>query len=246
MCTVVFIPEKNKNIFASLRDENPARPAAVSPAFTRNNSITFLAPQDALGGGTWIGVNDSETVIILLNGGFSNHTRKDQYHKSRGLIVTDLLATAMPIIHWELFDLTDIEPFTLVVWSERMLFHLVWDGQQKFRIKLNAAEAHIFSSATLYNNQAKENRQAAFQKWLSQHPDVTQASLLNFFNSIPDCENGFMINRSEKIKTLSYSYLELSNHAVADFYYTDFQHQMQIANTISIKSVNSNNLASII
>ncbi|MFM2359477.1 MAG: hypothetical protein RLY16_1470 [Bacteroidota bacterium] len=246
MCTVVFIPEKNKNIFASLRDENPARPAAISPAYTRNHPITFLAPQDALGGGTWIGVNDSETIIILLNGGFSNHISKNQYKKSRGLIVTDLLATSMPIIHWELLDLTDIEPFTLVVWSERMLFHLVWDGLQKFRIKLNSAEAHIFSSSTLYNKQAKENRQAAFQKWLSKHPDVTQASLLSFFNSIPDCENGFIINRSEKIKTLSYSYVELSNHAVVDFYYTDFQHQLQIANTISMKTTISNNLATFI
>lgn len=242
MCTVVFIPEKNKNIFASLRDENPARPAAVTPVLVKKNNNNFLAPQDPLGGGTWLGVNETETVVILLNGGFVNHVRQKQYKHSRGLIVTALLASTMPIIEWELLSLQDIEPFSLVVWSDRLLFHMVWDGQQKFRFKLDATKPHIFSSSTLYDENAKKNRHILFQNWLLKNPSISKNDLLHFFNSIPDRENGFIINRMEKTKTVSFTFIVINNNSVADLCYDDFQKNKASIHTISMKKTFYSNL----
>lgn len=235
MCTVVYIPDNDKVFFASLRDENPLRPTAISPDIFFANDTTVLAPKDTLGGGTWLGINEYKNVIILLNGGFEKHKLKEQYRKSRGLIVLELLSTEMPVVEWELMNLEEIEPFTLLVWHAEKMFHLVWDGNQKYRFILDSTVPHIFSSSTLYSAEAKTNREKLFQKWIATNPDISKGSLLNFFKSAIDNENGFIINREEKIKTLSFSFIELNNNAVAELNYHDLQNFMQSSKTISMK-----------
>ena len=134
MCTVVFIPGKDNYFFASLRDENPARLRAIAPSFIAAPNGNYIAPTDPSGGGTWLGANEFGNVIILLNGGFKNHNRKTAYSKSRGIIVKELLADSMPVIEWNLMNLENVEPFTLIVWADDKLFQLVWDGEEKHRI----------------------------------------------------------------------------------------------------------------
>lgn len=236
MCTVVFIPVKDGYHFASLRDERPLRLQAIVPSFIHGNS-NYIAPVDPSGGGTWAGVNDNGNVIILLNGGFQNHTKKNSYAKSRGKIVTELLADNMPVIEWNLMNLNDVEPFTLIVWSEEKLFQLVWDGCQKHRINLSKAAAHIWSSATLYGETAKNYRTALFNKWMSTSKKITKLSLLNFFNTHNDAHNGFLMTRDEKIKTLSYTFITLGKDKSAVMHYHDFlsgtEHNLTI--TLAIK-----------
>ena len=236
MCTVVFIPKNNKLIFASLRDESPVRQRAISPEIFNSNDLEFLAPQDSFAGGTWLGVNDRKNVIILLNGGFENHKRADHYRKSRGLIVMELLASETPAIDWVLIDLKDIEPFTLLVWSCEMLFQFVWDGSKKHSFKLNSNIPHILSSSTLYSLEAKRARQDFFEKWIALDPAITKLALHNFFRSMPDGENGFIINRNEIMKTLSYSFIELSTDNVAELDYYDLQNFSHTSKRISIKT----------
>lgn len=231
MCTVVYIPDNDKMFFASLRDESPLRPTAITPAVFVTNDITVLAPQDALAGGTWLGINDYKNVVILLNGGFEKHIHRNDYRKSRGLIVTDLLKTATPLNEWETLDLDNIEPFTLMVWSGGLLFHLVWDGAAKHQQELDATLPHILSSATLYQADAKAKRTLLFQNWMATHPAISSASLLDFFKSFGDNENGFIMNRNEKVKTLSYSFIEL-NHSMAELKY--FELKSKSANSQSI------------
>ena len=93
MCTVVFIPANKKIFFASVRDESPLREKAIVPIISTIGNVSFLSPKDPVAGGTWIGANDQGNIIILLNGGFENHQRKNCYRKSRGIIVSELLAT---------------------------------------------------------------------------------------------------------------------------------------------------------
>lgn len=52
MCTVLFIPDTNKMFFASLRDESPLRPTAITPQLIKKDNLTILSPQDTLAGGT--------------------------------------------------------------------------------------------------------------------------------------------------------------------------------------------------
>jgi len=221
MCTVVFIPGDKEFYFGSLRDESPKRPGAMKPEINELNGVSYLSPKDPMAGGTWIGVNSAGNIIILLNGGFINHQRKNYYRKSRGLIVTELLASEMPVVEWSLIDMEDIEPFTLVVWTDNNLFELVWDGSEKHRTRLEATQAYIWSSSTLYNEEAKAMRQELFHNWMAMDPPVSKLSVLNFFLSFKNDEHGFIMNRGEVTKTLSFSFIELSNHnkdAVMSYY----------------------------
>jgi hypothetical protein len=220
MCTVIFIPGNKKHFFASLRDESPTRPEALAPERYTAGEVKYLMPRDALAGGTWVGINEYKNVIILLNGAFENHKRKAFYPKSRGIIVSELLLSVMPVIDWQLMDFTNIEPFTLVVWSDDHLFELVWDGNEKHRKGLDSSVSHIWSSSTLYDKSSKLNREELFKNWIAMSPPISKLSLLNFFKSTDDAENGFIINRNEKMKTLSFSFIELtqSNSAKLDYY----------------------------
>ncbi len=219
MCTVVFIPGNEKHFFASLRDESPLRPPAEAPKIT-GDELKILSPKDLLAGGTWIGVNDFGNVIILLNGGFEKHIRANSYWKSRGLIVSELLTSQVPVVDWNLMNLEKIEPFTLIVWSDENLFQLVWDGLNKHRIRVDQTIPHLWSSSTLYDSEAKLSRDELFQNWITMNPPVSKLTLLRFFNSSSDAINGYIINRAEKVKTLSYTFVELAdNNAVVMNYY---------------------------
>lgn len=243
MCTVVFVPDTDKVFLASLRDESPLRPA-ISPEFYAAGGTTILCPRDTSAGGTWLGINDHKNVIILLNGGFEKHVRKDFYRKSRGLIVSELLESAMPVVDWELLNMQDIEPFTLIVWSDNHLFRLVWDGNQKHRIRLDSTMPHIFSSSTLYSPVAKAYREDLFQNWIAMDPPMTKLSLLRFFKSAPNSEDGFLMNRNEIVRTLSYSFIEMNHQGAAAFSYYDLQRFTYHHKTLELKTKASDCLVS--
>jgi len=232
MCTVLFIPKGDKYFFASLRDENPLRPRATAPDFKLMGNTNVLSPTDALAGGTWLGITETGKVIILLNGAFEKHERKANYTKSRGFIVAELLASNSPIADWDLFEMKAVEPFTLVVWCEGDLFELVWDGEIKHSTRLEATQPYIWSSSTLYNGDAKAHRKSLYQNWLGIDIPVSALSLLNFFKSHPDVENGFLMNRNEQTKTLSYSFIELQLNKSAELHYYDFS-----GNTCTTKNI---------
>jgi hypothetical protein len=235
MCTVVFIPGSSKCQFASLRDENPQRPKAGQPTISSNGTVSYLAPLDGLAGGTWAGVNDFGHVIILLNGGHTNHQKQPYYSKSRGLIVRELLQSELPVVDWNLMDLTHTEPFTLVVWSDNHLFELVWNGQQQTKTMLDTSLPHIWSSSTLYPAGAKAYRSHLFYQWINSSPKVSRQSLLGFFRSYQHPENGFLMNRGGQIKTLSYSFIEISNNKRGLFSYHDFAMELLTSAEIPLR-----------
>lgn len=236
MCTVVYIPNNNEKYFASLRDESPDRPEALPPALYKLSNIRILSTKDPLAGGTWIGINDFQNVIILLNGAFQSHLKEGTYKKSRGLIVTELLSTEMPVIEWSFLNLTNVEPFTLVIWSDNNLFELVWDGTNKYRKLLDHTIAHIWSSSTLYNSQAKQDRMKLYERWMRTKPKIDKESMLGFFKAQNDPKNGFMMNRNEKVKTLSFSFLSLEVNRQAVFEYDDFKSQEKYIQSIAFKT----------
>lgn len=220
MCTVLYLPGKEHICFASLRDESPSRALAKFPELVNDGGIAILAPIDPQANGTWLGVNEFGNVLILLNGGFAKHPLGLKYRKSRGLIVTDLLKTELPLVTWRLINLHQIEPFTLVVYSECMLFELVWDGEHKHQRKLNNQESHIWSSSTLFHAEARKNRKDTFDNWIAMQPPLDKLSVLHFFNQHKhDPDNGFIINRNDLVKTLSFTYIEIQKKKVQMDYY---------------------------
>lgn len=235
MCTVAFIPKGNQYYFASLRDEDPARAAALAPGMHSSADGCYLAPTDGKAGGTWIGVSLSGSIIILLNGGFKDHVRQQAYRKSRGLIVAGLLLSTLPVEQWSLMDMDQVEPFTLIVFSENNLFELVWDGVGKHCKKLETGKPHIWSSATLYSPAVKLYRKQLFDNWMAMNETISASAVLDFFKLYDDKENGFIINRNNKMQTLSYSFITLNSdqHAVMQYY--DFLNSSTYSKVISFK-----------
>ena len=54
-----------------------------------------------------------------------------EYRKSRGLIALDLIASKDILKTWQITDLTDIEPFTIVFFNGNELYQLQWDEFEK-------------------------------------------------------------------------------------------------------------------
>lgn len=234
MCTVVYLPTENGIRLASLRDESPFRTRATPPVIVQSYPISYLSPTDPVAGGTWVGVNQLANVIILLNGAFENHVRKESYYKSRGLIVSELLGSEMPVIEWSMMEMEGIEPYSLIVFTEGNLFRLVWDGRRKHRILLDKSHPYLWSSATLYDTKAREWRNDYFQNWIKENHPKTMSSLLHFFKSVENSQDGFMMNRNEVVKTLSYSFIEIYDDAIAHFNYCDFSTNSHSTNQMEL------------
>jgi hypothetical protein len=224
MCTVLYIPTAVGFQFASLRDENPMLTTSLAPSVVEWNQVDVLAPLVPMGRGTWMGVNALGNVVVLLNGGFKNHVRKDHYRHSRGEVVKAMLGAIHPRTHWDKVNLDEIEPFTLVVWQNRELMEWVWDGTTKHENKYPVDQFAIWSSATLYGSTAQRKRAKMFTDWMQTEPLVSAESIFDFFGQQVDTENGFLIKR-ENVETLSYSHLLLEPHRFAKILHRDLLSQ---------------------
>ncbi|HFS67892.1 MAG TPA: hypothetical protein ENK67_06730 [Flavobacteriia bacterium] len=168
MCTVTYIPvNKTDFILTSSRDVPYKREKANTPKEYIENGIKITYPKDGEAGGTWIGTSEKNRLICLLNGGFTNHIPKKEYRKSRGIIVKDLLLQNEINSALSEINLFNIAPFTLIIadWNEELrLIEFVWDGEKK-HLKNLPQKMHIWSSATLYDANMKQQRESWFMEW---------------------------------------------------------------------------------
>ncbi|MFC4635921.1 NRDE family protein [Dokdonia ponticola] len=171
MCTVTFIPKGNSDfILTSNRDEAVGR-TTLAPDFYTIDGVKMLFPKDAVAGGSWIGISEKNSMICLLNGGFENHIRVENYKMSRGVVVKELLKADDLSAAIDEFDYKGIEPFTIVAidWSSGLkATELVWDGY-KAHISLLPDTPKIWSSSTLYNASMKQKRQNWFEDFLNKN-----------------------------------------------------------------------------
>lgn len=182
MCTVTFLPLNNDDfVLTSSRDVPFSRKKAAFPKAFKEDDIELFYPKDGEAGGSWIGSSDKKRLICLLNGGFKNHTPKEFYAKSRGIIVKDLLKADDISLACKEIDLKNIEPFTLVIveWDHHLfLFEFVWDGDQK-HLRILPKEPRIWSSSTLYSDYMKEIRLNWFADW-RKTSEMGKNSILEF------------------------------------------------------------------
>ena len=136
MCTVSFVFSKDKYIITSNRDEKTNRATAIAPKLYLINQKKIIFPKDPKAGGTWFAVNDKGTVVVLLNGAKCKHLPKLNYKKSRGLILLDVMSEKCCVTAWQNIDLENIEPFTLILFENKKLYHLQWDGTKKYNLNL--------------------------------------------------------------------------------------------------------------
>ena len=202
MCTVSYIAGRNRKYFTSNRDENKNRESAATPQTEIRNGKKITFPKVPVGGGTWFAVSENGTVGILLNGAFQKHTPFYPYRKSRGLILLDLMDAEDGVVFFYNAFLENIEPFTMIYFYSNKLYELRWDGHQKHFLRLDVALNYIWSSVTLYNNDAIDKRGKLFQDFIANDLSVNSRSILDFHcNNYDDYENGFIIKRNNGIQT---------------------------------------------
>lgn len=212
MCTVSFVPLKDGFCVTSNRDESINREKAIPPSKYTINNKEIHFPKDPRAGGTWF-AHDSKSCIVLLNGANERHIPQLKYRKSRGLVVLDLISVENPLEEWTAIDLKDIEPFTIILFSVQRLYQLQWNEIKKSTIEFDATQNHIWSSATLYEKEIRDERANWFKNFINTEEKLTNEKLLNFhqFTKGENKEYGLQINRNNTLKTISITQCIISN-----------------------------------
>lgn len=163
MCLVSFVPLANSIVITSSRDEDTQREKPVLIQDWTRNKKSLNFPQDVKGG-TWVGYDNFNNYLVILNGARTKHKRAPAYRKSRGLIVLDLLDADDILAAWQGINLIEIEPFTLLHYSASgNLWEWVWDGQQKSTNQLDTNTGHCWLSSTLYTPEEWARMKTKFQ-----------------------------------------------------------------------------------
>lgn len=115
----------------------------------------------------------------------------------------------------------NIEPFTLVLFQNRALFQLRWNGKEKETITLDIHQNYIWSSSTLYPLVIREKRANWFRAFMNQNPEITASKMHDFhrYTEAENDENSLVINRNDEIKTLSITQSIIEKNKVAILHY---------------------------
>lgn len=213
MCTVSYIPVKDKFFITTNRDEKLSRKNAIAPSLFFYNEQKLFFPKDGDAGGTWIAMKENGDAAVLLNGAFINHDPEPPYRLSRGIIMLDIFSESKPSIAFAKTDLRGIEPFTFVLLEKKLLYEFRWDGIERYKKPLNRDLPYLWSSATLYDGLTVKKREQWFHSFLKNHPDPTQQDILRFhrFTGDGDKQNDLLMARDGKHKTVSITNILLSN-----------------------------------
>lgn len=205
MCTVSYVPlQKDQFLFASNRDEAPKR-AAAEVVQTERNGKTLLFPQDTGANGSWIAISNTGQLVCILNGAFAIHQRHPPYRLSRGIMALEFFGYGDVDDFHAHFKFVGMEPFTMVIYDQEKLFDLRWDEEKVHLKELDATQAHLWASCTLYPEQWQAKRQAWFTAWQTETPSPTIESLTAFHQQggEGDPENDLVMNRGGRVRTTS-------------------------------------------
>lgn len=224
MCTVTFIPVRDKIFITSNRDEKRIRSHAIAPATYQMRTGNIVFPKDRDAGGTWFAVHENGNAAVLLNGGWIKHIPQPPYRKSRGLILLEIIDNLNPRSKFLSADFTNIEPFTSIIWCNLELFECRWDGKGKSYRQLDENLPHIWSSVTLYDEPVIKKREKWFGEWLRRNKKPSQQDILFFhqFTGDGDKHNDLMMNREGTTFTVSITSMESEGESTA-IKYLDFQ-----------------------
>jgi Transport and Golgi organisation 2 len=235
MCTVSFILAAGSVIITSNRDEKLIRTAALAPAGYLHKTGFITYPKDAQAGGTWFAVHQNGNAAVLLNGALEKHNSQPPYKLSRGLVLLDILDSKQPLAHFLQLAIsaTTVEPFTLILWQEQLLYECRWDGATKYHLQKDNQQPHIWSSVTLYDAATRQQRENWFRQWLQQCPQPQQEQAINFhrFGGDGNIENDLVMNRNNIFSTVSITSMEIGGKK-ANMIYNNLvggsQHSKQI------------------
>ncbi len=221
MCTVTYIPTREGCVITSNRDEKITRERALPPTEYHIEGKKIIFPKDPKAGGTWVAHSETK-IVVLLNGALEKHIPKSNYRKSRGLVVLELISAENALEFWYKSDLSDIEPFTIILHENNRLTQLQWDGEQKSKEEKDVNQSHIWSSSTLYTKEIREQRKVWFTNFIKSKNNPTPEEILHFhqFTESENKEFGLKINRNDLLKTISITQCKVAYNKI-EMYYLD-------------------------
>jgi hypothetical protein len=204
MCTVSYLPLTSGGyILTSNRDEAPQR-KAIDLRKWQTGGQTLLYPVDPGAGGSWFGISDQGRAACVLNGAFEPYIPTELHTHSRGIVLLDLLTSESLTTFATEYDFSKTAPFTIVL-IDGHLHELIWDGTTLRVTELSADVPAFWSSVTLYPEDVRKWRKSLFQQWKENHPVFRQEDIIDChrYGSKADAWNGFVMNRNERVRTLS-------------------------------------------
>lgn len=235
MCTVTFIPVEDKYFITSNRDEKNARKLAVAPTVYQFESGKILFPKDGDMGGSWIASHENGNAAVLLNGAFEKHIPRPPYRLSRGKIFLHVIASENPATRFDNVNLDRVEPFTLILFEKGDLYECRWDGIMKYFKPLKSHQPYIWSSVTLYEEQAIRKRESWFTSFLNENPNLSQEKILHFHHFTGDGNKDYdlRMKRGELYSTVSITGISLSTDRV-NMKYHDLREQKMYETEIDL------------
>jgi len=166
MCTLSFYKDASQIIITSNRDENYQRKNALEPKLFLSQEHQLVYCKDAKADGTWMAMRHDKTIVVLLNGAYIKHQPQAVYRKSRGLVVLDIINQRDCLNYLKTCNLSDIEPFTIILYSEDKLYEFIWDGGCKHIQEKHSQCGYLWSSVTLYDSTQREYKNNLFQYFI--------------------------------------------------------------------------------
>ncbi len=224
MCTVTFMPAVDKLYPTSNRDEKLNRKKALPPRSYLHGETSLIYPKDEDAGGSWIAFNENGNTAVLLNGGFKKHISKPPYKKSRELVFLNIIEHTSPVEYFLNVDLSEIEPFTIIMIEQNNLFECVWTSDKKYCKELDLHKPYIWSSATLYDEDVRKKREQWFKQWSDKKTFPDQNDILRFHQFAGDGnkDTNLVMKRGAIYHTVSITSIELTGKN-AKMHYCDLQ-----------------------
>ncbi|MBP8067518.1 MAG: NRDE family protein [Pedobacter sp.] len=212
MCTVSYLPLSTGIVLTSNRDESLQRPLALAPHVEKFDGLELTYPKDPKSGGSWIAAKSNGDAAVLLNGAFEKHEKLSFYRLSRGIIFLEVIKSTAPLHRFEELDLTDVENFTLLIFTKSKLFECRWDGKQKHLVNKDETVPHIWSSSTLYDETVRKQRVRWFTDWLKNETDINPLKIIDFHRMAGngDTENDFVVERKDGVSTFSITSVQIN------------------------------------
>jgi hypothetical protein len=212
MCTISSIASGNKMIFTFNRDEDPGRNATEYMAKKQLPNKTIYFPKDPLSGGSWMVADNRGNVAMLFNGALQKYEKTGNYKQSRGILLLETGSEENMLDAFTKKDLEGIEPFSILLYENRKLYRLIWNGNEKNCSLLPKNQNHIFSSATIYTQAVRQLRETWLEQYAKQNR-LHEASMFHFHKNMQpqDMENGLVINRSNRLQTISITQAVISD-----------------------------------
>lgn len=216
MCTLTIIRETERIRLTMNRDDVAERPEAAP---TVHESPKFVAPQDLLAGGTWIGVNAQGVIGCLLN----RYDLAPAGRLSRGGIVMEAMSAASVAAacrHLMALDHTAYAPFTCLIAGLHETVRIDWTGTQISHQRLAYQGELMLTSSSWRFDEVKHQREHLFQQVWSACASAEER-LASFHCQRDDARDFWTpMMRRERAQTKSNTQVELNQRDAEMRYWT--------------------------